>query len=106
MPLFEEIVKVWDAKGFDTLAAGMHEDFIWMDGYDVKTLDQWLAGLKHEMDGGFEFNKLFCLFENEDVLAYRHFVTDHNGIRHRVTNVMLHKDRKVYRATVIGVPDN
>jgi len=49
MSLFEEIVKAWDAKDFDTLAAGMHEDFIWMDGYDVKTLDEWLPGLKHEM---------------------------------------------------------
>ena len=38
MSLFEEIVKAWDAKDFDTLAEGMHEDFIWMDGYDVKTL--------------------------------------------------------------------
>jgi|DEB0MinimDraft_4_1074332.scaffolds.fasta_scaffold54113_2 hypothetical protein len=106
MSLFEEIVKAWDAKDFDTLAAGMHEDFIWMDGYDVKTLDEWLPGLKHEMDSGFEFNKLSCLFENEDVIAYQHFVTDDNGISHRVTNVMLLKDRKVYRATVIRVPDN
>ena len=36
------------------------------------------------MDSGFEFNKLSCLFENEDVIAYQHFVTDHNGIRHQL----------------------
>ena len=92
MSLFGEIVKAWDAKDFDTLAEGMHEDFIWMDGYDVKTLDEWLPGLKNEMDSGFEFNNLSCLFENEDVIAYQHFLTDDNGISHRVTNVMLLKD--------------
>ena len=55
-----------------------------------------IPGLKNEMDRGFEFNKLCCLFANEDVIAYQHFVTDDNGIRHRVTNVMLLKDGKVY----------
>ena len=106
MSFYITAMNALDTKDYQAIEGLMHEDFIWMDGYDVKTLDEWLPGLKHEMDSGFEFNKLSCLFENEDVIAYQHFVTDDNGISHRVTNVMLLKDRKVYRATVIRVPDN
>ena len=59
-------------------------------------------GLKHEMDSGFEFNKLSCLFENEDVIAYQHFLTDDNGIGDRVTNVVLLKNERCIERLLSG----
>ena len=76
-----------------------------MDGYDVKTLDEWLVGLKSEFEKDFKFADRKCLYENEDICTYQHFVTNEKGERLRVTNVMLLKECRVYRATVIRVPE-
>ena len=53
----------------------------------------------------FEFKYRKCLFENQDICAYQHFVTNEKGGRLRVTNVMMLKEYKVHRATVIRVPE-
>ena len=76
-----------------------------MDVYDVKTLDEWLVGLKSEFERDFKFKDRKCLFENEDICAYQHFISNDKGEHLRVTNVMLLKECKVYRATVIRVPE-
>ena len=75
-----------------------------MDVYDVKTLDEWLVGLKSEFEKDFKFKDRKCLCENEDMCLYKHFVTNEKGERLRVTNVMLLKECKVYSAKVIRVP--
>ena len=105
MSFYVTAMRALDAKDFDSISELMHEDFIWMDGYDVKTLDEWLEGLKCEFEKDFKFKDRKCLFENEDVCTYQHFVTNDKGERLRVTNVMLLKEYKVYRATVIRVPE-
>ena len=46
MSFYDTAMCALDAKDFDSISELMHEDFIWMDGYDVKTLDEWLVGLK------------------------------------------------------------
>ena len=66
-----------------------------MDGYDVKTLDEWLLGLKSEFERDFQFKDRKCLYENEDICGYQHFVTNEKGERLRVTKVILLEECKV-----------
>ena len=105
MSFYNTAMSALDAKDFQSISELMHEDFIWMDGYDVKTLDEWLVGLKSEFERDFKFKDRKCLFENEDICAYQHFVSNDKGEHLRVTNVMLLKECKVYRATVIRIPE-
>ena len=95
-----------DTKDYQAIEGLMHEDFIWMNGYEMKTLDEWLEGLREEFKKDFTFYERTCLFENEDICAYQHFVTDEKGSRLRVTNVMLLQQGKVWRATVNRVAVN
>lgn len=37
-----------DTKDYQAIEGLMHEDFIWMNGYEMKTLDEWLEGLREE----------------------------------------------------------
>ena len=50
MSFYDTAMSALDAKDFQSISKLMHEDFIWMDGYDVKTLDEWLVGLKSEFE--------------------------------------------------------
>ena len=50
MSFYDTAMSALDAKDFQSISELMHEDFIWMDGYDVKTLDEWLIGLKSEFE--------------------------------------------------------
>ena len=57
MSFYDTAMCALDAKDFDSISELMHEDFIWMDGYDVKTLDEWLVGLKSEFEKDFKFTR-------------------------------------------------
>ena len=82
MSFYDTAMCALDAKDFDSISELMHEDFIWMDGYDVKTLDEWLAGLKGEFEKDFKFHRQKCLYENDTkICAYQHFVTNEKGER-------------------------
>ena len=53
-----------DTKDYQAIEGLMHEDFIWMNGYEMKTLDEWLEGLREEFKKDFTFNERTCLFES------------------------------------------
>ena len=66
-----------------------------------KNLDKWLLGLECEFEKDFKCKDRKCLFENQDICSYQHFVTNEKGGRLRVTNVMILKEYTVHRAAVI-----
>ena len=101
MSFYVTAMRALDAKDFEYISELMHEDFIWMNGYDVKILDEWLLGLECEFEKDFKCKDRKCLFENHDICSYQHFVTNEKGGRLRVTNVMMLKEHKVHRAAVI-----
>ena len=81
MSFYNTAMKALDTKDYQAIEGLMHEDFIWMNGYEMKTLDEWLEGLREEFKKDFTFNERTCLFENEDICAYQQSVDKHKCLR-------------------------
>ena len=70
MSLYTVAMQAIDSRDFDAVVALINEDFIWMNGYEMKTLNEWLQGLKTQPERDFVFTDRQFLFENEDICAY------------------------------------
>ena len=46
MSFYITAMNALDTKDYQAIEGLMHEDFIWMNGYEMKTLDEWLEGLR------------------------------------------------------------
>ena len=96
---FKEGIATQDLSFLESL---LHEEFLYIEGTDLETKEEWLKQIKEEFeDGFFDVSKMdiTVTFETKDMGASE-LHREENGIWVRVTNVFLYKDDKIYREMV------
>ena len=90
-----------DIEGFKTL---FHEDFVYVDNYEIMTFDDYITLLTKQWAGGVDFPKdRNTLLDQRDIFSFQ-FTRDIDGVPHRITNVSLLKDGKFWRSQIHRVP--
>ena len=75
----------------------LHEDFMYLKETSLSDRREHIEKLKKQFTSKNAINEPELLYEDQDMMAFRHFVVQDNGTRHRVTQIQLYKSGKVWR---------
>ena len=100
-----KLYAVLDALDADGMASICHDDFIFVDDYEMFSKDDWIAKQKvlwreEKIDFARDRN---TLLDQRDIFSFQ-FTRDIDGVPHRITNVSLLKDGKFWRSQIHRVP--
>lgn len=100
-----KVFQILDALDADAMECICHEDFIFVDDYEMQGRDDWIAGLrKLWSEAPVDFSRdRNVLLDQRDIFSMQ-FTRDIDGVPHRITNVSLLKDGKFWRSQIHRVP--
>ena len=75
----------------------LHEDFMYIKETALMNREEHVKNLEKEFGSKQAINQYELLHEDEDMMAYKHVVTQRNGNGFRITQIQLYKDGKVWR---------
>ena len=75
----------------------LHEDFMYLKETALSDREEHVENLRKQFTAKAGINEPELLYEDEDMMAFRHMVVQKNGKKHRVTQIQLYKDGKVWR---------
>ena len=100
-----KVFQILDAHDIDGMKSICHDDFIFVDEYEMMTRDDWITGLRKlwaETPVDFTRDRN-VLVDQRDIFSMQ-FTRDIDGVPHRITNVSLLKGGKFWRSQIHRVP--
>ena len=96
----EKILKAVDDRDLEWFENYVHEEYIYVDDFNMLAREDWFEALKEFMDGDSDMTyKRKILVDDRDVTSFQHVRTI-DGEEHVITNVHLLKDGKIWRHIV------
>ena len=91
-----------DIDGFKNL---FHEDFVYVDNYEMMTSDDYIALLRKQWtETPIDFSRdRNTLVDSRDIFSFQ-FTRNIEGVPHRITNVSLLTEGKFWRSQIHRVP--
>ena len=100
-----KVFQILDAHDVDAMESICHDDFIFVDEYEMMTRDDWITGLRKlwaETHVDFSRDRN-VLVDQRDIFSMQ-FTRDIDVVPHRITNVSLLKGGKFWRSQIHRVP--
>lgn len=100
MVSIEKILKAVDDRDLEWFEKYVHEEYIYVDDFNMLAREDWFDALKEFMDGDTDMTyKRKILVDDRDVTSFQH-VRIIDDEEHIITNVHLLKDGKIWRHIV------
>ena len=99
------VFQILDALDVDCLENLCHEEFIFVDDYEMLNRDDWIERIQalwseNPIDFSCERN---VIADQRDIFCMQ-YTLDIDGVSYRITNVSLLKDGKFWRSQIHRVP--
>ena len=78
---YKKVLRLVEQRNWQEMEEWLHEDFMYIKEFASKQA----------------INQNELLHEDDDMMAFKHIVTQKNGKKFRVTQIQLYKDGKVWR---------
>lgn len=100
-PWIEEMYRALDTWDTNWIIAHMHEEFVFIDDYDMKTREENIEHLLNEVaEEKITWSReRITICDNKEMCAYS-FVRDVDGVPTKDTHVLLKRDGKFWRHTI------
>ena len=96
----EKILKAIDDHDLEWFQKYVHEEYIYVDDFNMLAREDWFEALKEFMDRGSDITyKRKILVDDRDVTSFQH-VSKIDGFEYVITNVHLLKNGKIWRHIV------
>ena len=96
----EKILKAVDERDLEWFEQNVHEEYIYVDDFNMLAREDWFEALKEFLDGNSDMTfKRRILIDNRDVTSFQH-IRIIKGEEYVITNVHLLKDGKIWRHIV------
>ncbi len=100
----ERMLKATDDHDIEWFEENVHQEYIYVDDFSMLTREDWFLALKQFFDDKIEMNnKRKILIDESDITSFQ-FYRSIDNVEHRITNVHLLKDGKIWRHIVNRVP--
>ena len=102
--MIKEIIEAKDSKDIEKCKGQLHEDFIFIDDFSMETKEDYVKG--HE--GMFSRNidlklERQIVLDKSECCGFQ-FSRNINGTKHRITNLYLLKEDKIWRHIINRTP--
>ena len=94
---YNKVIRLLEERNWKEMQEWLHEDFMYLKETSLSDRREHIEKLKKQFTSKNAINEPELLYEDQDMMAFRHFVVQDNGIRHRVTQIQLYKSGKVWR---------
>ena len=94
---YNKVIRLLEERNWQEMQEWLHEDFMYLKETSLSDRREHIEKLKKQFTSKNAINEPELLYEDQDMMAFRHFVVQDNGKRHRVTQIQLYKSGKVWR---------
>ena len=96
----EHMLKATDEHDLMWFEENVHPEYIYVDDFSMLTREDWFLALKEFFENKIEMkNKRKILIDENDITSFQFYRVIDN-VEHRITNVHLLKDNKIWRHIV------
>ena len=94
---YKKVLRLLEERNWEEMKEWLHEDFMYIKETALSDRQEHVDKLRSQFTAKVAINEPELLYEDEDMMAFKHFVIQKNGKKHRVTQIQLYKDGKVWR---------
>ena len=94
---YRKVLRLLEERNWEEMKEWLHEDFMYIKETALSDRLEHVETLEKQFTEKGAINEPKLLYEDEDMMAFKHLVVQKNGKKHRVTQIQLYKDGKVWR---------
>ena len=94
---YKKVLRLVEQRNWQEMEEWLHEDFMYIKETALMDREEHVKNLEKEFASKQAINQNELLHEDDDMMAFKHIVTQKNGKKFRVTQIQLYKDGKVWR---------
>ena len=94
---YKKVLRLVKQRNWQEMGEWLHEDFMYIKETALMDREEHVNRMEKEFATKQAINQHELLHEDEDMMAFKHIVTQKNGKKFRVTQIQLYKDGKVWR---------
>jgi len=94
---YKKVLRLLEERNWEEMKEWLHEDFMYIKETALSDRLEHVETLEKQFTEKAAINEPKLLYEDEDMMAFKHLVVQKNGKKHRVTQIQLYKDGKVWR---------
>ena len=94
---YRKVLRLVEQRNWQEMEEWLHEDFMYIKETALRDREEHVKNLEKEFASKQAINQNELLHEDDDMMAFKHIVTQKNGKKFRVTQIQLYKDGKVWR---------
>ncbi len=97
MEKYKKVLRLVEERNWQEMEEWLHEDFMYIKETALMDREEHIKKMKKEFASKQAINQHELLYEDEDMMSFKHIVTQKNGKKFRITQIQLYKDGKVWR---------
>ena len=97
MEKYKKVLRLVEERNWKEMEEWLHEDFMYIKETVLMDREEHVKKMEKEFGVKQAINQNELLHEDEDMMAFKHVVTQKNGKKFRITQIQLYKEGMVWR---------
>ena len=97
MEKYKKVLRLVEERNWKEMEEWLHEDFMYIQETALMDREEHVKKMEKEFESKQAINQNELLHEDEDMMAFKHVVTQKNGKKFRITQIQLYKEGMVWR---------
>ena len=97
MEKYKKVLRLVKERNWQEMEEWLHEDFMYIKETALMDREEHVKKMEKEFQSKQAINQNELLHEDEDMMAFKHVVTQKNGKKFRITQIQLYKEGMVWR---------
>ena len=97
MEKYKKVLKLVEERNWKEMEEWLHDDFMYIKETALMDREEHVKRMEKEFEFKQAINQNELLHEDEDMMAFKHVVTQKNGKKFRITQIQLFKEGMVWR---------
>ena len=97
MEKYRKVLRLVEERNWKEMEEWLHEDFMYIKESALMDRKEHVKKMKKEFGSKQAINQNELLHEDEDMMAFKHVVTQKNGKKFRITQIQLYYEGLVWR---------
>ena len=97
MEKYKKVLRLVEERNWKEMEEWLHQDFMYIKETALMNREEHVKKMEIEFGSKQAINQNELLHEDDDMMAFRHVVTQKNGKKFRITQIQLYKEGMVWR---------
>ena len=97
MEKYKKVLRLVKERNWKEMEEWLHDDFMYIKETALMDREEHVKKMEKEFRSKQAINQNELLHEDEDMMAFKHVVTQKNGKKFRITQIQLYKEGMVWR---------